>query len=178
VLGSPEATQLPSSDSPPPLLRTLAESLKTHLIQTRTLHAPIAETVWENLPAWSLDTTVQPDLNTPLRIREKVLLAAHPSERLHYATQSQSIEAEGLSGYLKSVSFSLDLKKGEGQNYSLELSNSIQVEKPWYALSFLFVPIARSKAIEKFEEAERRILTELTEHLKVALHPLSESSQP
>jgi hypothetical protein len=111
-----------------------------------------------SLPAlkWDVSHMIQEDGNT-LTIREEAVLATDRSNQLFYSTHSKEVSATGMAGYLRSVNFSMNVKKRD-HSIHVELRNEVQVDRPWYALDLIFAPIARNVCFKKMDEVKAKIL--------------------
>jgi len=129
-------------------------------------HGPV-ELSYEGLPALQYDVT--DDLKSegsPASIRQDLLFATDKKTRLIYLVKSTDVQGKGVASYLKKVDFlaevqPMDLEKGI---YRFKITNSIQVQRPWYALALIFEPIAKNTAIEKFTRAKDKLLAYIAPH--------------
>lgn len=92
-----------------------------------------------------------------LAIRQDVYLNTDEKNHLDYSTQSKAIQASGTASYLKQVSFRTEVI-AEKDFYLVKLENEVEVERPWFALSFLFKPMSASITREKFEKARDKLI--------------------
>jgi len=95
--------------------------------------------------------------DSDLSIRQDVFLKTNEKDSFEYLTQSKSIQASGTASYLKKVSFFTKVSSHEGY-YLVDLENDVQVERPWFAISFLFKPISASITKDKFEKARDKLI--------------------
>ncbi len=149
----------------PSSLLPLRIAIERALSDRSEFHRPPIHVLLDGLRGQSFDLTHS--LNGEekgLRLREEILLATDGATRLVYQTRSKQIFASGMAGYLKRVSFQTILKRpSKGDTMTIEMRNSVQVKRPWFALSPLFFSIAKGIAEDKFEEARIPLLTFIAE---------------
>lgn len=92
-----------------------------------------------------------------LAIRQDVELKSDQKNELIYFTISKEIQASGTAAYLKSVSFETRVK-ALSNAYQVELQNRVEIEKPWFALGFLFKPMSASITEDKFIKAQEKLI--------------------
>jgi hypothetical protein len=97
-------------------------------------------------------TRASVDDGDELRVREQVLLVGDRSRSLSFETRSREVRGEGLSAYLRALDYTADFTLGAGGAVSVVLSSRLEIERPWFALAPLFLPIARAKTRAKFVE--------------------------
>lgn len=140
--------------------------------KTRTLHGKPAEEKTENgrLVRFDVTTDVK-DEGAPVAMREEVTIRTDGKKELVYATESKEISASGMASYLKKVTFMAKIEATEQKNgdqkstYKMTMVNSVQVERPWYALGLIFYPIAKQVSIDKFELAREKMIPKIVENL-------------
>ncbi|NDG27643.1 MAG: hypothetical protein EB120_10785, partial [Proteobacteria bacterium] len=81
-------------------------------------------------------------------------------KELRYRTESTAIQASGTASYLRYVSFETRVISNKN-NHQVKLKNKVVVERPWFALSFLFKPLSAKITEDKFEIARNRLLEHL-----------------
>jgi hypothetical protein len=144
----------------------LLKEMGFYLKSERTVHGPVVFGISNGAPSFTYDTTVVSKEEQNLEIREKVLLATDNKERFTYQTQSVDIKAKGLASYLKSFGISAEVKRSQNpDHFEIELQNSIEIERPWYALPPIFLFITKGKAKEKFGTARNHVLKAIYDHL-------------
>lgn len=94
---------------------------------------------------------------TDLAIRQDVILKTDQKKELNYLTQSKAIQASGTAAYLRAVSFETEVK-AKPNAYEVNLKNRVEIEKPWFALGFLFKPMSESITREKFVKAQEKLI--------------------
>lgn len=92
-----------------------------------------------------------------IKIRQNVELLSNQDTKLEYHTVSTAINASGTASYLKHVSFDT-LVEARKDDYRLNIQNRVVVERPWFALSFLFKPMSANITEDKFELARNRLI--------------------
>lgn len=103
------------------------------------------------------------DDESELAIRQKVTLLTDLRSELGYKTTSTEIKASGLAAYLQYVAFETEVKAMK-DFYQIKIENEVRVERPWYALGFLFKPMSASITEEKFLTARDRLIEYLLTH--------------
>ncbi len=114
---------------------------------------------------WDVSHRIDEDGNN-VTIREEALLDLSQKDGLSYSTRSKEVTAAGMAGFLKVVNFSMKLRIKEGLPESLkgpltvqiEFKNEVKVEQPWYAIEFIFTPIAKNICLEKMEKVRTQLL--------------------
>lgn len=120
--------------------------------------SPIQKGIHQGL-LYDLTDKVSEDGND-LAIRQKVELWTDGKKELTYHTTSREIQATGTAAYLKHVWFRTQVAR-EQDHYQVLLQNHVEIEKPWFALSFLFKPMSASITEDKFEIARDRLIQHL-----------------
>lgn len=95
-----------------------------------------------------------------IAIRQNVELLTDSQRELRYQTKSTEIQASGTASYLRHVSFQTRVFF-QNNSYEVNLENKVIVERPWFALSFLFKPFSAKITEDKFETARNRLLNYL-----------------
>ena len=95
--------------------------------------------------------------DSDLAIRQNVYLKTDEKNILDYLTQSKEIQASGTASYLKQVSFLTEVI-AKKDFYLVKLENEVEIERPWFALSFLFKPMSASITKDKFEKARDKLM--------------------
>ena len=98
-----------------------------------------------------------------IEITQSVTLESLPN-RMRLETEAQEISATGMSAYLKGlrVVTELEIQEDRPRTPTLKIESGMSVQRPWYAPSFLFEKMARSRAEEKFHASRDRILGEFS----------------
>lgn len=92
-----------------------------------------------------------------IKIRQDVELLSDQLTKLEYHTVSTAIDASGTASYLRQVSFDTQVEARK-DDYHLNIQNRVVVERPWFALGFLFKPMSANITEEKFEIARNRLI--------------------
>jgi len=95
--------------------------------------------------------------DSDLAIRQNVYLKTDEKNILDYLTRSKEIQASGTASYLKQVSFLTEVMADKGF-YLVRLENEVEIERHWFALSFLFKPMSASITKDKFEKARDKLM--------------------
>jgi hypothetical protein len=95
--------------------------------------------------------------DSDLAIRQNVELKTDKTKELFYLTNSKKIQASGTAAYLRSVSFETEVR-ALSNTYRVSLHNRVEIEKPWFALGFLFKPMSASITQEKFMKAQEKLI--------------------
>lgn len=106
---------------------------------------------------------------SPASLRQKIYWVMNPGkDHLIYSTKSKKVTGSGRASYLRRVDLLADVhfdkESGEGEIY---FENTINVERPWFAIGFLFKAIATSTTEEKFRLAQEKLLSYLVPHIVV-----------
>ncbi|NBX76520.1 MAG: hypothetical protein EBQ92_08190 [Proteobacteria bacterium] len=102
--------------------------------------------------------------DSDLAIRQDVQLRTDEKKELIYLTNSKVIQASGTAAYLRSVSFETQVR-ALSNAYRVTLQNRVEIEKPWFALGFLFKPMSASITQDKFLKAQEKLIQYLTSSL-------------
>lgn len=106
------------------------------------------------------------DEGSPVRLEEDLELQTEHGKFLKYRTSTRRVEASGLASYLKSVEFeTLVQPAGDDAAFDIKMTNTVRVKRPWYAVDFIFVAIAKKKAIEKMHKLRDEVIPDIAEHL-------------
>lgn len=98
-----------------------------------------------------------------LTIDEELTLKSDQKSNLLYKVDSKKIEGSGNSSFLRKVFFGFYLNDDPDPKYlNVVLTNTIQVERPWYAPAPIFESVAKGKAEDKFEVSKNEFLTQLS----------------
>ena len=95
--------------------------------------------------------------DSDLAIRQDVQLKTDKTKELIYLTNSKKIQASGTAAYLRSVSFETEVR-ALSNAYRVSLHNRVEIEKPWFAMGFLFKPMSASITQEKFIKAQEKLI--------------------
>jgi len=98
--------------------------------------------------------------DSDLAIRQNVELFTDLVSELFYHTQSTDIQASGTAAYLKEVFFGTEVR-ALPDAYEVRLQNQVRIERPWFALGFLFKPMSASITESKFEIARNKLMEHL-----------------
>jgi len=99
---------------------------------------------------WDLLHQIRDD-NDTIQVREFAELSSDHSKAIRYQTHSTKIEADGMASYLKSVNFMMHIEKRQDGIFQIEFQNEVYVQRPWYALDLIFVPIAKDICHKKLK---------------------------
>lgn len=100
--------------------------------------------------------------DSDLSIRQNVELTTDHQNTLDYLTQSTEVKGSGTASYLKSVSFQTSVER-ESNGYRVRLRNEVSIERPWFAIAFLFKPMSASITKSKFKKATDTLMGYLLE---------------
>jgi len=98
--------------------------------------------------------------DSDLSIRQNVELTTDSTNKLNYMTQSTQVQGSGTASYLKSVSFRTTVEREE-KGYRVKLRNGVSIERPWFAIAFLFKPMSASITKSKFQKATDTLMNYL-----------------
>jgi len=98
--------------------------------------------------------------NSDLSIRQNVELTTDYESKLNYLTQSTQVQGSGTAAYLKSVSFQTSVEREE-KGYRVRIRNGVSIERPWFAIAFLFKPMSASITKSKFQKATDTLMSYL-----------------
>jgi hypothetical protein len=84
-------------------------------------------------------------------MRQDVHLATDSNTRLSYYTVATQIQGSGNAAYLRYLSYRQDISKAAEKTFRVTLSQSVQIEKPWYAPEKIFISQAKKSLAEGFE---------------------------
>lgn len=151
-------------------LSKLAKFIKEDLLNSGRLEVHEGPTpVWLNgMRGFEFDATdPMKDDGSPARVRQKIDCAMNEQgDRLVYSTRSKDIQGEGKAKYLRKIDLLADVQfVPEEKSAKIYFEHTVNVERPWYALAFLFKPFATSTTEEKFQLAQDRLLSYLVPHL-------------
>jgi len=113
-----------------------------------------------------LVTVALKDEGEGIRVREEVWIGSNESDRLLYETDSRQIQAQGMASFLRKVWFRADvLRQGPASDFEVTLSNRIEIARPWYAMEWVFTPIAKKSVLQKFHKVRNELLPKIAESL-------------
>lgn len=147
-------------------LFALRDSLDEYLRSKRVVRRADKKQGADGSTTWEYDTVLTlTEKDDPVRIHEVVTLATDGKANFGYKTQSKEVDASGMASYLKHVEFALELKRESpaGAQFEVDMTNEIQVDRPWYALAPLFFVMTKGVAKDKFECARDTILQAILE---------------
>lgn len=99
------------------------------------------------------------DEGSPLKIRQNMFMGTDGKSRFLYETSSTGIEGSGKAAYLRHVEFRSALERpSEGAAFRIRFQNAVEVQRPWFAFNFVFLPIGKSITLEKFTLARDKLL--------------------
>lgn len=118
---------------------------------SKTVHAGPTSETFQGLPGVMYDVTVEYDDGASVTVRADSHIATDQSTRVIYAVLSQSVRGSGMAGYIRKIDVTIEVDKGTafGQ-VEVKLTNSITVDRPWYAPSGTFVAKAKEAAVAQF----------------------------
>jgi hypothetical protein len=158
------------SGGSPDRIKNLSRLIKVDIETSGKLqiHEGPIPTVYQGLSAAKYDVT--DDLKSegsPASIRQNLIFASDEKTKMIYHTNSTEVQGKGMASYLKSVELIAEVVPTlEPGVYQFKMTNQIEVERPWFAMPFIFEPIARNKALEKFKKAQEKLLAYLAPLLK------------
>jgi hypothetical protein len=109
---------------------------------------------------WDVSHRFEEDGNS-IKIRELIEVSIESKDQLKYQTHSKEIVASGMAGYLRSVEFTMIVKRKQHQ-MSVYFRNRVQVKRPWYALDLIFAPIARKICLKKLDQVKDKFMPWIT----------------
>ena len=154
----------------PGRLKNLSQFIKADIESSGVLqiHEGPISISYQGLSAVKYDVT--DDLRSegsPASIRQSLIFATDEKTKMIYHTNSTKVQGKGMASYLRQVELLAEVEPTlEPGVYLFKFMNRIEVERPWFAMPFIFEPIAKKTAIEKFTKAQEKILGYLTPVLK------------
>ncbi len=106
---------------------------------------------------WDVSHRIQEDGGNVV-IREIAFIQTDLKQNLIYRTHSKEVKADGMAGFLKSVNFTMKVDATQFRSIEVEFRNEVRVERPWYAIDFIFSPIAQNICFEKMDKVKTRLL--------------------
>ena len=108
-------------------------------------------------------TDVRNEDGESIKIRQNAFVGTDRSKKFIYTTESTKIEASGIAAYLQKVSFSTSIEKKT--NFCVaHFENVVRIERPWFAIGFVFRSISKDKTRAKFVLARDKLLEYLAPH--------------
>jgi hypothetical protein len=100
------------------------------------------------------------DEGDTIRLVERVRVETDLRYLLHAEINSENIEGEGMASYLRELDFQASFARDPGDTSRLvaRLETSVSIERPWYAPSVFFSPIAKSKTRSKNERKVQELM--------------------
>jgi hypothetical protein len=144
-------------------VKGIRAEMEDTLRATRVVHqGPLYES-HSGLPASKYQVTVAlKDEGEGIQVDEDVWIASDEKTQLIYETSSRSIRAQGMASYLRKVWFRAEVKASSSQSgYQVRLLNRIEVARPWYAMEWVFTPIAKKSVIQKFHKVRDELLPKI-----------------
>jgi hypothetical protein len=153
-----------------PSVSGVKAAMEETLQQTRVVHeGPRTEERHGLKSNRYLVTVALKDEGEGIRVQEEVWIGSNESDRLLYETDSRQIQAQGMAAFLRKVWFRADvLRQAHVSDFEVTLSNRIEIARPWYAMEWVFVPIAKKSVLQKFHKVRNELLPKIAESL---LHP-------
>jgi hypothetical protein len=105
---------------------------------------------------WDVSHRISEDENN-VTIREEATIETNQKNQLTYRTHSKKVIASGMAGFLKSVNFSMTIEVLDQRSLQVQFKNEVHVERPWYALDFIFTPLAQNICFDKMEKVRKKI---------------------
>ena len=138
------------------------------LRRTRVIHSGPESIRESDLDGRKYDVTVAlKDEGEGIRVREEAIIASDETNHLVYRTESREISAEGMASFLKKVAFRADVKRRpDGSGFTVSLWNRIEVARPWYAMEWVFTPIARKSVLKKFTKVRQELLPRIARSIR------------
>lgn len=169
IFNSTLTAQCTLSGGTPETLSRLAQFIRNDITTSGklTVNAGPIEKTYEGLPAFEYDVT--DDLKSegsPASIRQELVFATDEKTRLIYKVNSKDVQGKGMASYLQKVDLLAEVLPTEQAGvFTFQMTNSVQVKRPWYALAFIFQSIAKQTAVEKFNKTKDRLISYLSPHL-------------
>lgn len=147
-------------------LTTAVEAIRERMMRERTVHGAGIPIVVNGLAGQTFDVTHDlSEEGQALSVREYIDLVHNGADRFVLQTRSQEIQGRGMAAYLRRADLIIQLERTQ-EHWVARLLNRIAVAKPWYAPAFVFTPVARGAARDKFEKLKSKVLPELSSVLE------------
>lgn len=153
------------SDSRPDGISWIYEKLQSEYQRKEKyeIHSGPLKSARGNIETLNYDLTDKlNEEDSDLAIRQNVELITDHQTKLDYLTQSTEVQGSGTASYLKSVSFQTSILREEN-GYRVKLRNGVSIERPWFALAFMFKPMSASITKSKFRKATDTLMGYLLE---------------
>ncbi len=106
---------------------------------------------------WDVSHRIQED-GGDVTIREEAEIQTNQKGQLVYQTHSKKVSASGMAGFLKSVNFLMVVDINDPASILINFRNEVKVERPWFAIDFIFAPIAQNICFDKMAKVKTRLL--------------------
>lgn len=134
-----------------PDIRSIAAGFKRiALSKAQTIHSGPVNDSLRGLPGEKYDITVKEKDGT---IRNAQVFASDERDVFVYDNKSQKINLSGLSGYLRKLDVSVEIKRINATSVRLTLINTTHVAKPGLAPAGIFLNMAKKQSLEQFDVA-------------------------
>jgi len=136
-------------------LRPLLEAIAPEAARTQTHFAGRSLFALDSRAARLIE-----DEGDTIRLVERVRVETDLRYLLHAEINSENIEGEGMASYLRELDFQASFARDPGDTSRLvaRLETSVSIERPWYAPSVFFSPIAKSKTRSKNERKVQELM--------------------
>lgn len=115
---------------------------------------------FQGLPAFEYDVT--DDLKqegSEVVIRQHVVFATDQKTKFLYSVQSTDVQGKGMASYLKKIGFLTEVQPtAVPGKFRFQMTNTVAVERPWFAWPFIFEPIVKQTAIDKYTRYREKLL--------------------
>lgn len=127
---------------------------------------PVEET-YRGLPSVMYDVTVEyPTDEKPVRIRQNAHVATDKKTRTLYSTESTKIQGPGMASYLRKLDVAIETwPMSDKGGYLVRLTNTVHIDKPWYAPGGVFKNEAEQAAKEQFIKIMGDIMPQISSSL-------------
>lgn len=127
---------------------------------------PVSET-YQDLPSQVLDVTDHTaDDHGTLDVRRTIHIATDGESRLIYNNVSTEIKGTGDSGYLRSFISNYEIKaSADNTGVVVHFENQVEIAKPWYAPSGIFMREAQRSVRLDFESNRDSLVNMMTKEI-------------
>ncbi|MGZ3686726.1 MAG: hypothetical protein ACXWPM_07405 [Bdellovibrionota bacterium] len=134
---------------------------------------PISE-MFSGLPGVHFDVVekTKGENGTPMFIHEEAHVASDRSSKFVYSTNSKDIHATGNSALLKKLDVTITVTPIPGKKgvYHFQLSNTLAVEKPWYAPTGIFMSEVMKSSIRSFDRTRDLLMPDVIKRMTAGSH--------
>lgn len=145
----------------------LQDRLSDATLRENEIHAGPIEETYEGLPSVRFDlTSRRTELGESLVLRLDLHLASDDLSRLVFDSLSTKIEGGGNAQYLKRLDtrMAVDRASDDGR-FRFAMTNAVEVEKPWYAPTGIFVSKLKEGLREQYLSRRNAWVNQLADQL-------------